>query len=87
MKVLANNQVHESPRLRLNADKVRGLQRAHEIDTDAEFARRVNIDPSTFHRYMKGESCPSNQVLARFKAAFPQISLDDLTLLDLEAAA
>jgi len=52
------------------------------IQSDAEFARRIGVDPATLYRITTGRTKPSNEFMAGLKAAFPLVSLDDLLVLE-----
>ncbi|QAB18699.1 XRE family transcriptional regulator [Leucobacter muris] len=68
----------------LNRQKLDELRRANGITSEAELARRLEVDPSTLYRVSTGKSVPSNEFIAGLKLAFPLCSLDDLlTLTDL----
>lgn len=68
-------------KLTLNFERIYKLRRASGIETDREFAKLLKISPATLYRYSTGQSVPSNSVLARLKAHFPLVPLDDLTTL------
>jgi ribosome-binding protein aMBF1 (putative translation factor) len=65
----------------LNRQKLDELRRASGIPSDAELARRLNVDPSTLYRVSSGRTAPSNEFMAGLKVAFPMCSLDDLLSL------
>lgn len=69
------------PVLVLNREKLDELRRANGIGSEAELARRLDVDPSTLYRVSNGKSVPSNEFIAGLKAAFPLCSLDDLLVM------
>jgi len=68
--------------LALNRTKLNELRQAMGIQSDAEFARRIGVDPATLYRITTGRTKPSNEFMAGLKAAFPLVSLDDLLVLE-----
>ena len=66
------------PVLVLNRQKLDDLRRAHGIDTEAELARRIGVNPSTLWRVSQGEVQPSHVFVARVMLAFPTARMDDL---------
>lgn len=69
------------PVLVLNRQKLDELRRASGIPSEAELARRLNVDVSTLYRVSAGKTVPSNEFIAGLKVAFPMCSLDDLLTL------
>lgn len=66
------------PVLALNRDKLDELRRAHGIETEAELARAIGVNPSTLWRVSQGEVQPSPVFVARVMLAFPTARMDDL---------
>jgi len=62
----------------LNQERVNKLMKAHGIPTESELARRVGINVATLYRVRNGITPPSNEVMAKFRLAFPSVSHDDL---------
>lgn len=62
----------------LNRDKLDELRRAHGIDSEAELARRIGVNPSTLWRVSEGIVQPSPVFVARVMLAFPAARMDDL---------
>ncbi|QKS17284.1 hypothetical protein HUN59_14670 [Curtobacterium sp. Csp2] len=69
-------------KLVLNVDKLNELRRAHELQSDSDFARFLGIERSTLYRVTNGQAAPSNGFMARMKLAFPSVSLDSLFTVD-----
>jgi len=68
--------------LMLNLDKLNELRRAHELDSNTEFAKLLGIDAATLYRITSGRTEPSSRVIARIKLAFPSVALDSLFYVD-----
>jgi transcriptional regulator with XRE-family HTH domain len=54
------------------------LRAAHGIDSDADLARVIGVDPATLYRVREGKTVASNEFLAKVAIAFPGASLDHL---------
>lgn len=78
----STSEAASRPVLVLNRRKLDELRRASGIRSDAELARRLNVDPSTLYRVSSGKTVPSNEFIAGLKVAFPMCSLDDLLALE-----
>ncbi|KKI16406.1 MULTISPECIES: helix-turn-helix domain-containing protein [unclassified Leucobacter] len=83
MEATTKNRSRGRASLLLDTAKLYELRRANGIATDAEFARRIGVDPASLYRYTTKGARPSNEVLARIKAAFPLVALDDLVKLEI----
>ena len=81
MKATTDNESPGQAYLRLNTEKLYELRKANGIASDAEFARKIGVDPASLYRYTTKGARPSNAVLARIKAAFPLVALDELVKL------
>lgn len=69
-------------KLVLNVEKLTELRRAHELESDSDFARFLGVERSTLYRITNGQAAPSNGFMARIKLAFPSVSLDSLFVVD-----
>lgn len=85
MKSIAENQTASRPSLRLNTEKLYELRKANGIETEAELARKIGVDPASLYRYTTRGAAPSGSVIARIKMAFPLVSLDDLLTVEVAA--
>ncbi|RFA12114.1 hypothetical protein B7R22_16925 [Subtercola boreus] len=70
----------------LNRPKLDELRRAHGIQSEADLARRIGVDPTTLYRLTTGRTKPSNEFMAGLKDAFPLAALDDLLIIQDVAA-
>lgn len=75
---MKDSSTGEGPRVTLNRENLDRLRRAHGIDTDADLARKIGIDPITLWRVTNGKSVPSNQFIARVLTAFPHTQFGTL---------
>lgn len=65
-------------KLQINRTRLDELRRAHGIETEAELARRIGVDPSTLWRVSNGDVQPSPVFIARVMLAFPAARMDSL---------
>jgi transcriptional regulator with XRE-family HTH domain len=64
--------------LAVDNDRLDALRVAHGITSDADFARRIGVNPATLWRVREGQTVASNEFLAKVAAAFPNAPLDAL---------
>lgn len=64
--------------LALNRPMLDSLRNAHGIESEADLARHIGVDPATLYRISTGRTKPSNEFMAGIKGAFPLARLDDL---------
>lgn len=69
-------------RITINYDRLDQLRNAHGIGTDAELARVLQVDPATLYRVREGKTVPSNEFLAKVATAFPNVTLDQLFVIE-----
>lgn len=74
----ATRTTARGPHLTVNRDRLDSLRRAHGIDSDAELARVIGVDPATLYRVREGKVTASNEFLAKVATAFPNVSFDHL---------
>lgn len=74
--------------LRLRKDKLASYRRLAGIDTDLELARRINMDPSSISRILKGNQAPGPRFIAGLVITFGADLFPDLfeVVEDLDAA-
>ena len=75
--------------LRLRSEKLKALRRIAGLDTDKAFAERLEVDPSTLSRVLKGTQAPGARFIAGLVMIFGVDMLEDLIEVrsDDEAAA
>lgn len=66
------------PRLALNRPVLDQYLAAENIHSDAELARRMQVNPSTVSRLLAGTQAPGPAVIAGFRTAFPRRRIDRL---------
>lgn len=66
------------PHLTVERDRLDSLRNAHGIDSDADLARVIGVDPATLYRVREGKTVASNEFLAKVAIAFPGASFDHL---------
>lgn len=64
--------------LRLRADQLAKLRTLAGIVTDDALAKRMNMDPATVSRVLRGKQTPGPRFMAALVACFPGWDLDDL---------
>ncbi len=66
------------PYLTVDRGRLDELRKAHGIDSDADLARVIGVDPATLYRVREGKTVASNEFLAKVAVAFPGASFDRL---------
>lgn len=55
----------------IDTDQLTAYRKAENIDTDAELARRMGVDPATVSRVLAGHNGPSARFIGGLRRAFP----------------
>lgn len=74
----AHRTSSRSAHLTVNRDRLNSLRKAHGIESDAELARVIGVDPATLYRVREGKVIASNEFLTKVALAFPNASFDHL---------
>lgn len=72
----------QSPVFVLNRPGLDRLRKAHGIESEADLARVIGIDPVTLYRVSTGRTLPSNSFMAKVATAFPAAKFDQLFTLE-----
>lgn len=65
----------------LNRPSLDRLRIAHGIESEADLARVIGVNPATLYRVTIGATVPSNEFMAKVATAFPAAKFDQLFAL------
>lgn len=73
--------------LRLREDQLDKIRKTAGLSTDASLAARMNMDPGTVSRVLRGKQTPGPRFIAALVGCFPGWDIDDLFVITTEDAA